>query len=189
MLPPGGDIKTICQGLRWPVAVKANPDDADHKTEKGLLSLNVADEAGVAAEAARLRGARAQRRRADGARHGHRRRRSACCRSAATRISARCCRSAAAACLVELFQDLVQLAAPVDNEAVHRALQRLKLSRLLAGFRGKPAADVDALVDAAVRLTHAFQARADLKEIELNPVLVLPKGQGIVAVDLLIKNG
>lgn len=188
-LPPGGDIKTICKGLRWPVAVKANPDDADHKTEKGLLSLNVTDEAGVAAEASRICAAMGRgdavlmvqemivggveavlsvRRDADF--------------GAVLSIGS-------GGVMVELFQDMVQLAAPVDNDSVHRALQRLKLTRLLEGFRGKPAADVDALVIAAVRLTQAFQAQPGLREIELNPVLVLPKGKGIVAVDLLMKNG
>ena len=44
-----------CAGLSFPVAVKALPEDADHKTELGLLALNVADVAGVEREAARIR--------------------------------------------------------------------------------------------------------------------------------------
>ena len=65
------------------------------------------------------------------------------------------------------------------------ALRRLKLWTLLQGFRGKPAADVDALVDAAVHLGDQFLACPDLQELELNPVIVHARGAGLVVVDSL----
>ncbi len=189
LLQTGRDAKSACAGLRWPVAIKALPEDSDHKTEKGLLALAVADTAGVEAEAKRIRASLGKpdatllvqemvlggveavlsvRRDADF--------------GAVLSIGS-------GGILVELFQDLAQLAVPCGRDDVRRALGRLKLHRLLAGYRGKPIADTEALVTSALRLSEAFLANPALKEIELNPVFVLPKGQGVVAVDLLIKHG
>ena len=65
------------------------------------------------------------------------------------------------------------------------ALAKLRCAPLLAGFRGRPAADVDALADLVVRLSDAAIAHgSDIVEVELNPVLV---GQhGATAVDALL---
>ncbi len=83
----------------------------------------------------------------------------------------------------ELWNDVVHLLAPVTPDDVHTALKELRSAVLLHGFRGRPAADVDALVDLIVRLTDAVVG-SDVVEIELNPVLV---GQrGATAVDALM---
>jgi succinyl-CoA synthetase beta subunit len=55
---------------------------------------------------------------------------------------------------------------------------------LLSGYRGRPRADVDALVDAAVKLQDVFLA-SGLREIELNPVIVGSGGEGAWIVDVL----
>lgn len=83
----------------------------------------------------------------------------------------------------ELWNDVTHLLAPVTAEEVRTALGRLRSAPLLHGFRGRPAADVDALVDLIVRLTDAVVG-TDVIEVELNPVLV---GQhGAIAVDALL---
>jgi acyl-CoA synthetase (NDP forming) len=87
---------------------------------------------------------------------------------------------------IELYRDVVHLALPVDEQQVLMALKTLKLSKLLRGFRGQPAADVDALARAAVRLGDMFLATPDLVEFEINPLLVRRKGEGVVAVDALV---
>jgi acyl-CoA synthetase (NDP forming) len=83
----------------------------------------------------------------------------------------------------ELWSDVANLLAPVDRHAVRAALLSLRSAPLLTGFRGRPAADVDALVDLVVQLTDAVVG-TDVVEIELNPVLVGTRGA--VAVDALL---
>ena len=71
---------------------------------------------------------------------------------------------------------------------VREALGKLALSRILAGYRGKPAADVEALVEVAMALQAYVIAKPDgLEEVEMNPVMALP--HGAVAVDALIRRG
>lgn len=90
--------------------------------------------------------------------------------------------------LTELLRDSVTLLPPFSAEGIARALSRLKISRLLHGFRGRPAADIDALLAAALACTRYAQAHlAHLSELDLNPVIVRPKGRGAVAVDALIR--
>ena len=80
----------------------------------------------------------------------------------------------------ELWNDVTHLLAPVTADEVRKALGQLRSAPLLNGFRGRPAADVDALVDLVVHLTEAV-VDSDMVEVELNPVLV---GQrGAIAVD------
>jgi hypothetical protein len=60
-------------------------------------------------------------------------------------------------------------------------------ARLLAGFRGAPPADVDALARGLEALAdYAWADRAAIAEIDLNPIKVRPRGQGCVVVDALI---
>lgn len=83
----------------------------------------------------------------------------------------------------ELWNDITHLLAPVTADEVRAALHKLRSAPLLRGFRGRPAADVDALVGLVVRLTNAVVG-SDVVEVELNPVLV---GQhGAIAVDALM---
>jgi hypothetical protein len=71
---------------------------------------------------------------------------------------------------------------------VLHALQSLKSWPLLAGFRGQAAGDVDALVDAVLAIAAYAQAHTHtLLELDVNPVLVLPAGRGVLAVDALIR--
>ena len=87
---------------------------------------------------------------------------------------------------IELYRDVTHLALPVSAEQVLAALRKLKLWTLLQGFRGKPAADVDALARAAVRFGDMFLATKEVSEFEINPVIVRPQGQGLSAVDALV---
>ncbi len=83
----------------------------------------------------------------------------------------------------ELWSDVTHLLAPVTPDEVHRALTRLRSHALLTGFRGRPPADVDALVELVVCLTDQVVG-TDVVEVELNPVLV--GRRGAVAVDALL---
>ena len=83
----------------------------------------------------------------------------------------------------ELWSDVTHLLAPVTADEVRQALGRLRSHALLTGFRGRPPADVEALVDLVVRLTEQVVGTA-VVEVELNPVLV--GRRGAVAVDALL---
>jgi hypothetical protein len=62
------------------------------------------------------------------------------------------------------------------------------VSRLLAGYRGRPQADVAALIEAALACSRYAAANVErLAELDLNPVIVRPQGLGAVAVDALIR--
>ena len=87
---------------------------------------------------------------------------------------------------IELFRDVAHPALPVDATQVRRALRKLKLWTLLEGFRGAPRADIDALVEAAVRFGDMFLAMPTVAEFEINPLIVMPEGGGVTAVDALV---
>ena len=89
---------------------------------------------------------------------------------------------------VELLKDVVTMLLPVARGDIAAALRTLRCWPLLQGFRGRPAGDVDALVDAVLAVAAYAQAHAsDLLELDVNPVLVLPQGQGVLAVDAMIR--
>jgi acyl-CoA synthetase (NDP forming) len=89
--------------------------------------------------------------------------------------------------LVEALGDVALSPVPIDHAAARGLLKRLKGAKLLDGYRGAPPADVDALTDLMVRLSHFAADHADaIAEIDLNPVIVHAKGQGVSIVDALI---
>ena len=89
--------------------------------------------------------------------------------------------------LVEMVQDAVTLLLPTDRGAVEAAVRSLKTAKLLAGYRGRPPADIEAVIGAVMSVAGFAEANRDrLVELDVNPLLVLPKGQGAVAVDALI---
>ncbi len=90
--------------------------------------------------------------------------------------------------LTELWSDSITLLPPWTRESVHSALRSLKVGKLLGGYRGKPAGDMEALIDAVLNVTrYATENLATLVEIDVNPVIVRPKGSGAVAVDVMIR--
>jgi acyl-CoA synthetase (NDP forming) len=65
-------------------------------------------------------------------------------------------------------------------------LGELRGARLLDGVRGAPPADVDGLVDVILRVQRmAMELGDSLAELDINPLMVLPRGQGAVALDAL----
>ena len=92
--------------------------------------------------------------------------------------------------LTELLHDSVTLLPPFTPATVHEALQRLQVYRLLGGYRGKPAGDVPALLDAIMAVSrYAEDQLAVLAELDVNPIIVRPVGGGVAAVDALIRLG
>ncbi len=88
---------------------------------------------------------------------------------------------------VEVMRDVVFAPAPVGREEAKMMLDRLQGVALLHGVRGEPPADIDALIDLMVTVSCiADDWRDDIAEIDLNPVLVHPKGEGLTIVDALV---
>jgi hypothetical protein len=87
----------------------------------------------------------------------------------------------------ELMKDACHSLLPVDAAQAEAMLRGLKGFRLLDGYRGAPRADIAAAARAIAALGDAVLAGGGrLREVEVNPLLVLPEGQGAVAVDALV---
>jgi acyl-CoA synthetase (NDP forming) len=90
--------------------------------------------------------------------------------------------------LVELLKDVSIGIPPLSRKQALDMLMRLRGFSILAGVRGKPAADIEALCDAIAGLSRLAWSFGDqLAGLDINPVIVLPKGEGIVAVDVLVQ--
>ena len=88
---------------------------------------------------------------------------------------------------VEVLKDIALCIPPITAAEARRALEGLKGSVVFSGVRGAPPADIDALAEMAARLSWlAYDLRDDVDELDLNPVVVLPSGQGALAVDALV---
>ena len=88
---------------------------------------------------------------------------------------------------VEILADVAIRIPPISAGEARRALESLKGAKVFAGARGAPPADIDALAEVAARLSWlAHDSRDDIAEMDLNPIVVLPKGQGAFAVDALL---
>jgi len=87
----------------------------------------------------------------------------------------------------ELLQDLTHGFAPFDTAAAKEMIFQIKGSALLAGFRGQPALDIDALADTLSRVSLLIADHAGrIAEIDINPLFVRAAGLGVVAADALI---
>ena len=90
--------------------------------------------------------------------------------------------------LVELLRDSRTLLLPTTEAAVEEALMSLRLAPLLEGFRGKPAGDVGAAVGAILTVARlAAREDVNMTSLDINPLMVLPAGQGVVAADAYIE--
>jgi succinyl-CoA synthetase beta subunit len=90
--------------------------------------------------------------------------------------------------LVEVLQDVAIGIPPLSRQQAKDMIQRLRGAAILAGVRGKPPADIDALCDAIVGLANLAVSIGDqLNGVDINPLIVLAKGQGVVAVDALVE--
>jgi len=88
--------------------------------------------------------------------------------------------------LTELWRDTVSLLVPSDATAVESALRQLRIWPLINGYRGKPAADLQAIVDAILGVQAYVVANAKVvSEVEVNPLMCTPTRA--IAVDALIR--
>ncbi len=89
--------------------------------------------------------------------------------------------------LVELMKDSASLLLSTDRDAVMDALAGLKSAPLLRGFRGAPSADLGAAADAVMAIAALVERDPErILELDINPLMVLADGRGVVAADALI---
>ncbi|WP_409471370.1 acetate--CoA ligase family protein [Streptomyces sp. HC307] len=89
--------------------------------------------------------------------------------------------------LVEVLRDAAVRVPPFGEDQARDMLGDLRGRALLDGVRGRPPADVDALVEVILRVQRmALELGGELAELDINPLMVLPRGQGAVALDALV---
>jgi acetyltransferase len=87
---------------------------------------------------------------------------------------------------VEIMRDVSYRVAPVDYSQAEAMIAELQGAGVLAGARGQPPRDRRALADALCRLSAlALDCREEIRELEINPLIVLPEGEGVCAADAL----
>jgi acyl-CoA synthetase (NDP forming) len=185
--------RRAADALGYPAVVKICSPDLPHKSEAGAVALGLADARAVEdacrgiassvarqAPAARIEGflvqpeARGQLELALGVE--------------ADPVFGPIVMVGAGGVLIEALRDFRLLVPPVDAAAAEEALRALRIGALWEGPRGRPALDLPAAVDLLVRLGEAASALAGIAaEMDLNPVLVRERGQGVVVLDALVR--
>ena len=181
------EAAALADKIQGPVALKIQSPDIPHKTEAGGLALNLSGEAAVrdgfdrvmAAATAETRGVLVQAM----APKGH---------EMILGINhdatfGPMLMLGFGGIYVEVNPDVALSPVPIDRAGAAALLDRLRGRALLDGVRGEKAADVDALLDLVVKLSRfAADHGAAIGELDLNPVLVHPKGDGVSVVDALL---
>ena len=178
--------------IGFPVALKVDSPDILHKTEAGVVRLNLGDAAQVRAAyaeilasakayapQARINGVSVQEMVGDGVE---------------VIIGVSCDPQlgpvllfGSGGVMVEVYGDVALRRCPITRAEAREMIGEVKGARLLRGFRGRPAADVEALEDTLVRVSEfAVHMEGHLAELDINPVMVLPAGRGVKAVDALV---
>lgn len=89
--------------------------------------------------------------------------------------------------IAECYGDVAFRVAPINADDARSMVDETRAAALLRGWRGAPPADLDALIDALVKLSRFAVAHADtLETVDVNPFLVKASGDGAVAIDAVI---
>jgi acetate---CoA ligase (ADP-forming) len=195
---PDGDLArtadeaaAIAKRIGYPVALKAQAAALSHKTEAGGVVLNIADEASLrsawdtmmagvkrAAPGVTLDGALVEKMSPKG-----------------IELMVGAKRDAGwdtvlllglGGVWVEALGDVQLLPGGASEELIREALGKLRSAKLLAGVRGAPPADVDAVVQVVRAIGCIMQTMPEVTEIDVNPLMVHANGQGATALDALI---
>ncbi len=191
LLAPAAVDKLTQPPLPFPLAVKIESADIPHKTEAGVVRLNIAS-LDALKQAAREVTAAAKHYKPD------------------ARIDGILVQQMASGVEVivgavndpyfgpvvtfglggiftELLKDVTHRFAPFDIETAKEMITEIKAAPLLTGYRGKPALDVDALAETLSRVSLFAADHADrVVELDINPLFVREAGHGVVAADALL---
>lgn len=89
--------------------------------------------------------------------------------------------------LVELLKDVVVRITPLTDQDASEMVRSLKTFPLLSGYRGGPRYDVNALEQLILRVGALVEDIHEIGELDLNPVIILPEGQGVSLVDARVR--
>lgn len=181
-----GELENDAPDLRFPVALKALPDTAEHKSESGLVFVGLRDKQDLARAMDSFRD-----RVPDGT--------PALIQEMVTGpveilLAARVDPDfgpilvlGSGGVLTEWLRDVTYVPLPATAAEIDAALRRLRVWRLLQPFRGRGECDIEALIDSARRLGETFLRHFTASdEIELNPLIVGLRGEGATVVDVLV---
>ncbi|MEL7637137.1 MAG: acetate--CoA ligase family protein, partial [Anaerolineaceae bacterium] len=85
--------------------------------------------------------------------------------------------------MVELVKDIQFRVAPLSREDIRSMVAETMAGKLLNGYRGAPIADFASLYSVIAQLSHLAAEHPEIQEIEINPLIVYPKGEGVIAID------
>ena len=187
------EAASIAKRLGYPVALKVQSPDISHKTEAGAVRLGVATDTElerayreVLQNARRYRpdaiidGVLVQEMVPDGI--------EAIIGATNDPLFGPAVMFGLGGIFAEVLKDVSFRLAPVTRAMAVEMIEEIKGYPLLAGARGKPPADVDALADAIARLSALVVDLKDrIAELDVNPLFVMPRGRGVKAADALIK--
>ncbi|MBI3892024.1 MAG: acetate--CoA ligase family protein [Candidatus Wallbacteria bacterium] len=88
---------------------------------------------------------------------------------------------------VEVWKDVVFRVHPLTDLDAREMLEQIRGARLLDGYRGSPAADREALADALLRVSCMVGELPEIRELDINPLMAMPPGRGVIAVDARIR--
>lgn len=195
--PEGGfatsvaEAQAVAARIGYPVVIKAQAPALSHKSDAGGVILNLADDAALAAGWARLHANIATH--APGLTLDGVLVEAMGARGVELIVGARNDPEWGPVILVgfggvqaEILQDVRLLPADLTPEAIVGELRKLKSGTLLDGWRGSPALDVGAVAAIVGNVGRLLRGTPAIREIDLNPVIVYPQGQGAVALDALI---
>ncbi|WP_417418541.1 acetate--CoA ligase family protein [Hoeflea sp.] len=192
LVPVDGDVGEAASQLGFPVVLKICSPDIAHKTEVGGVAVNVrdADAARQAAQAILARAAdHAPDARIDGilvapmAPEGV----ETIVGVMQDPVLGPVVMFGLGGIFVEVLKDVTFRAAPFDQAEAMRMIREIRGFAMLEGVRGAPPSDIEALARMLSDLSRFAAAHADrIESIDLNPVRVLPRGEGVVPLDALI---
>jgi acetate---CoA ligase (ADP-forming) len=86
--------------------------------------------------------------------------------------------------LVEVLEDVALRICPITEADAFEMIREVKGFKILQGFRGRPMADVEAIVSVLLRLSQlAMDLEENISEMDINPLLVFQEGKGVIALD------
>lgn len=194
---PAGELATsvdraseIAREIGYPVALKVEADNLHHKTEVGGVALGIATDEQLRTEYLVLKervAARAPESHVRGVRVEH-----MASGLVELIIGGRndplfgpVVVAGLGGVLAEALQDVSNRLAPIDHDEARAMLTELRGAKLLGPFRGRPAVDVSAAAHVLVQVSQLLSELPEIRELDLNPVLIAADEEGCIAVDAL----
>jgi acyl-CoA synthetase (NDP forming) len=183
----------VAKRIGYPVAIKVQSPDISHKTEARAVRLNIGSGEGLSLayeevlanaraynKSAKIEGVLVQEMIKDGV--------EAILGVTNDPLFGPAVMFGLGGIFAEVLKDVSFRLAPVTPSVAREMVEEIAGYPVLAGARGRPRADVDALVDAIVRLSAlAVDLKDHVGELDINPLFVFPAGRGVKAADALIR--